>query len=530
MDKLPIIYVRGFAGERGVEKAVEDPFYGFNEGSVHFRVGSSGNPGFHQFESPLLRLLMDEKYQIFVRGSQEGYLLDAEKGKVPRESIWVYRFYDASAPSLTSRAHRPQRDDEDIVAPGEYRKFDLERAGENLLDLIELVKERTGAPRVHLVAHSMGGLICRCLIQKILPDRGDHALNHIDRLFTYGTPHGGIRFDVGFGLLERIRDTFNIEGADVFGRERMYSYLTPKSQYRPDGPPKEWEANTIPQEVFPGERVFCLIGTNPADYDVALGLSAKAVGVKSDGLVQTNSAYVPSANFAFVHRSHSGRYGMVNSEEGYQNLQRFLFGDLEVTANLVEVRLPEEADDNLVWQAESRLSIRGLPIVMHEQLAAHHCPILIGRPQGHDTADRPVPLVTTFLSSHATRPDETDAMRYMLQLRVLSLREVNGAFWFKDHLEQSADFDDMLVVDVKPPLNGSPPRAWAQWASNIRTPLRTYEPQGDQGQLTDEDQDAGEWKATVKLPSPMGDFLGPEASVRLTVRKRRSADDEFYSM
>jgi hypothetical protein len=70
------------------------------------------------------------------------------------------------------------------------------------------------------------------------------------------------------------------------------------------------------------------------------GLSSKAVGAKSDGLVQIENAYVPGAKFAYVHRSHSGRYGIVNSEEGYQNLRRFLLGDLEVTADLVGLELP----------------------------------------------------------------------------------------------------------------------------------------------------------------------------------------------
>ena len=55
MEQLPIVYVRGFAGERGIEKAVEDPFYGFNEGSVHVRFGGLGDPSFFQFESPLVR-------------------------------------------------------------------------------------------------------------------------------------------------------------------------------------------------------------------------------------------------------------------------------------------------------------------------------------------------------------------------------------------------------------------------------------------------------------------------------------------
>lgn len=273
--------------------------------------------------------------------------------------------------------------------------------------------------------------------------------------------------------------------------------------------------------------MFYLIGTNPADYDVALVLSSKAVGAKSDGLVHIESAYVPGTRFAYVHRSHSGRYGMVNSEEGYQNLHRFLFGDLEVTADLVHFRLPEDEGEDVVWQAETRLAIRGLPIVMHEQLTAHHCPILLHRPPRSAPADRPQPLATTFLSSSPRRRVEDDPrMRYVLHLRILSLRERDGTFWCQDHLEQSSDFDDMLVVDVEPATDGTVPRAWAQWASSIRTPLRRYRPGGYP--LTDDDPDAGEWETTIGLPSPMGDFLGPDAAVRLTVRGRRPADDPGY--
>jgi triacylglycerol esterase/lipase EstA (alpha/beta hydrolase family) len=97
--------------------------------------------------------------------------------------------------------------------------FSLVNAAEDLLRLIKKIKTKTGASGVHLVAHSMGGLICRCLIQKIIPELegGVKVTDYIDRLFTYGTPHGGITFDVGFGLLERLRDEFGIAGADVFG-------------------------------------------------------------------------------------------------------------------------------------------------------------------------------------------------------------------------------------------------------------------------------------------------------------------------
>lgn len=44
---------------------------------------------------------------------------------------------------------------------------------------------------------------------------------------------------------------------------------------------------------------------------------------------------------AFACRSHSGPCGVVNSEEGYQNLVRFLFGDLRVDGVLeVDALLP----------------------------------------------------------------------------------------------------------------------------------------------------------------------------------------------
>ena len=112
---------------------------------------------------------------------------------------------------------------------------------------------------------------------------------------------------------------------------------------------------------------------------------------------------------------------------------------------------------------------------------------------------------------------------------MLSLREHDGIFTFGDHIEQSADFDDMLVVDVEPPTADRPvPKAWASWASQIASPLRDYDPSED-AVLTDQDDTSGLWVTHVPLPSPSGSFLGDSAAVRLTVRSRRPADDPSYS-
>lgn len=503
--KPPLVYVRGFAGDTsGINSAVEDPFYGFNEGSTHVRVGIDNQPSFHQFESPLLRLHLDEGYEILVEGGQDSYLQSHDR--IPPNSVWIHRFYDPSATTWSSE-------------PSQFR---LEDAALDLLQLIDSLREKSGAPRVHLVAHSMGGLICRCLVQKVLPDLGRDPADCVDKLFTYGTPHGGIAFDVGFGLLEKVRDAIGINGADIFGPRRMYEYLTPERDTDPDGPPESWSAREMPEGSgsFPKERVFCLVGTNPHDYEVARGLSAAAVGTRSDGLVQIENARVPGAHTAFVHRSHSGRYGLVNSEEGYQNLRRFLFGDRKVEATLVGHRLPP-AEDHVAWQAEVQLSVRGLPIVMHERLASHWCPIqLSGQPpqqRNDEGPDEPsagaAALATVFLGSSLTRPPGSPAMRYALHLRILTLRERRGILLFKDHLEQAADFDDVLIVDIGTGESG--PGIWAAWNSTIPGAIRDLDLSGEP--LSDEDPESGMWVARISLPSSAWPILGENARVRLGV-------------
>ncbi|MER8186914.1 alpha/beta fold hydrolase [Kitasatospora sp. NPDC094015] len=490
---LPVVYVRGFAGDtHGIDKAVADPFYGFNEGSTHIRVGAGNEPSFYQFEGPLLRLLLDEGYQIRVQGGQEAYLDSA--AEVPANTVWVHRFYDAAASSWGAEPH-------------EYR---LEDAAASLLALIEKVRARAGVPRVHLVAHSMGGLICRCLLQKVLPDRGEDPAGYVDKLFTYGTPHGGIAFEHGLGLLERLRDATGINGADIFGPRRMYEYLTPAALQDRDGPGEGWDARLL-GGGFPAERVFCLVGTDPGDYQVAAGLSSAVVGARSDGLVQIENAYVPGAHRAYVHRSHSGSYGLVNSEEGYQNLRRFLFGDLRVASALVGHSLP--AGDGVDWQAEVRLSVRGLPIVMHEQTAAHWCPVQLPRSREDGGPEPDVPLVTTFLCSRLAPRGGAGPARHALHLRVLSLHRVDGFLSFGDHLEQTADLDDILIVDVD--TTGPAPAVWAVWNSTVDGAIRDYVPSGPP--LADLDPAAGAWRAEIPLPATSHPVLGEGARIALTV-------------
>ncbi|NMR19438.1 triacylglycerol lipase [Cellulomonas fimi] len=515
---LPVIYVRGFAGSgASINTAVADPFYGFNEGSVQVRLDGSDRPAFHQFESPLLRLMIDEGYQLLVHGDQGAYLRSQPAGSVPAATIWVHRFYDEVASTLT---HDPGG-------------FSLERAAASLLDLVRLVRLKTGAPRVFLVAHSMGGLIVRSLLQRIVPDDPelggslDAATSVVDRVFTYATPHGGIEF-AGFGLLERLRDLTGVLGADVFGPDRMFEYLTPRSV--PGAPGRDaFDPTRMPTDGFPLDRVFCLVGTNSDDYTTALGLATQAVGPRSDGLVQIENAYVRGTPRALVHRSHSGRFGIVNSEEGYQNLRRFLFGTLSVEASLVGLQ-PGHASDDTSWQLETSLSVRGLPVVLHEQSAAHLCPVRVERRPRDDTVDTPVPLVSTFLSAAAARPvdratgRQLGTLRHVLHLRLISLRESDGVLSFLDHLEQTADWSDALVVDVDADARGRF-ATWATWSSTIQSAIRDWDPAGSPA-LEDLDDRPSSWRVRVPVPWAARSLLGPDAAVEIVVTPRGTSDQE----
>ena len=517
--RLPVIYVRGFAGNgSAINSAVDDPFYGFSQGSVHVRADSSGRAKFHQFESPMLRLITDHKYEVPVHGDQWAYLQSVDAGSVNAASVWIHRFYDDAAATFSE----------------DPENFSFERAAADLFELIKLVLEKTGAPKVFLVAHSMGGLICRSLLQRVIPERlaADSGgaidpaagASYVARVFTYATPHGGISFAVGFGLLERIRDATGFQGADIFGPDRMYEYLTAPA-LRDRRPRDEFSGTSMPDDGFPVDELFCLVGSNPEDYDVAFGLSSKAVGARSDGLVQIENAAVRGAPLAVVHRSHSGRYGIVNSEEGYQNLQRFLFGDLKIEVELVGFTVGRDAPSDIEFQLDVGLAIRGLPVLVHEQSAAHFCPVQIEHWKEGNPIDTPVPLLTTFLSSHAPRPrvagKEVPRLRHALKLRLMSIKERQGRFFFDDHMEQTEDWMDALLVDIEPPgPDGGLPRAWAAWTSTVPSAIRDWNPE-DKDFIADTEATPGFWRGRIGVPEFSRELLGANAGIRLTVTPRK---------
>jgi hypothetical protein len=307
----PIIYVRGYAMTQSeIDATVATPYMGFNLGATKIRQDWQGKVQRHIFESALVRLMKDYGYRdVYANGTEIS-------GEIPAKSVVIYRYYE-QADSEFGSGNVPS----------------IPEAAKGLSDLILAVRKQVCGDdqqaksdfKVYLVAHSMGGLVCRCFLQNDGVGN-EQAKSAVDKVFTYATPHNGIEIA---GV--NVPSFLELWDMDNFNRREIAKYLGLS------GSPKR--VDTL-NEKFNPDRFFCLVGTNSKDYDVAKGLSSKLVGEMSDGLVRIDNASVRGSPRAFVHRSHSGPYGIVNSEEGYQNLTRFLFGDLRVDGILEVESLP----------------------------------------------------------------------------------------------------------------------------------------------------------------------------------------------
>lgn len=423
----PIIYVRGYAMTGSeVENTVADPYMGFNVGSTKLRQKFPRSVVRHIFESPLVRLMKDEGYRdTFVDGME----LPDDVALSPR-AVWIYRYYEDASKDL-----------------GSGTRSEIETYAQGLLDLVNSLHDRyapgdraqhgkdSDAFRVYLVAHSMGGLICRCLLQQL--SRNDRR---IDKVFTYATPHGGIDLR-GIGNVPG----FGVNQSDTFNETRMREYL----QLGPDTPVNSLDG------AFPEERFFSLVGTNHDDY----GLAKYAVGPMSDGLVRIPNAYVADTPRAFVHRTHSGHYGIVNSEDGYQNLRRFLFGNVRVDAflDLEELMLPmsvqKEKDHGHAIRADYLLDVvgrvRGARWDLHRRTSDEGSAVLIDYDR-HVRARQPVHLASVFLSNRARVDSTRPTLGFSLDLGVqVPEYQIDGKpFWKRDHYDGGYLFRDKVNLEA----------------------------------------------------------------------------------
>ena len=459
---FPIIYVRGYAmTESERDETAADPFCGFNLGSTVYRaaIDKTAPPKRFIFESPVLRLGSDFGYgDVYEQGND---IMDADwqprgdHAGIDARSIIVYRYYDSGSTLFGDGEASPIED----YARG------LDKLVLRVRDLVCAQEAGALAPedfRCYLVAHSMGGLVVRAFLQNSGLGSAE-ARRAVDKVFTYATPHNGIETA---GL--NVPSWLSLNDMNNFNRKRMAGYLALQSAFA-----KYDRVDYLPESALPIQRIFCMVGTNRADYGVAMGLSRAFAGNGSDGLVKIANASVwglddagnvthPAAT-AYAYRSHSGTYGIVNSEEAYQNLTRFLFGDVrvEIWLEVEGVRLPPAleaaaADVDALYEFELLARPRGKRWLLSRRVSEEDSPACRTHKQltSGDAGARLVYLSTVFLANRARiskNPDDR-TLSYSMDLRVrVPDYEKNNAFWPNQHYEGSYLFRDSLIVTLEPP-------------------------------------------------------------------------------
>jgi hypothetical protein len=464
----PIVFLRGFAmGARDIEAAADQVYTGFNDGSTKVRQTASGTIEQSFFESVVVRLMKDEDLG-YADGYRDGKLEPWKDGDAPPRSFWVFRYYD-----LASEAF------------GEGRRLSIKKYATELRRfLIHTVRPSVCGNdpalmrdfRVHLVAHSMGGLVARCYLQNIcryapaadedddgpMPAAEAQALdldrlpadNLVARFFTYGTPHDGIDF-LGFNVPDL--GDWSITQARTFNRKNMARFLAL------DLPNRPWDAKhgvySLDGAIHPS-RVFNFIGTNWRDYDLP---SKHVTRERSDGLVMMENAYTNGpvdgrldapgdktrkraySPRAYAHRAHGGPLGMVNSEAGYQNLRRFLFGThgFEASLRLLDATHTAEMGAKIAeaaaagrtmqyWYYVDVLgSLRNVDSVLFERSADQASAVLVGPFDAGATATAfPLMRETVLMTGFLDRSQKGDGDTTMVGHLALSVSrpeyEMNG--------------------------------------------------------------------------------------------------------
>ena len=208
----PIVYVRGYAmssDER--DETFHDGYYGFAATSVRKRQGPPDPDRYlipDVFEGQLMRFVKDFGYADAINRGNRIQRPPRQSVFNPSRSLWISRFYDTDVMGQKLRSITDHAADlltliRDVI-PAELRECGMDE---------DDIRQNY---RVILLAHSMGGLVCRTVLQNMMPADGMDPKQWVHRLVTMGTPHGGIVLDnVGLGVQQFVMNTFNPDDAPI---------------------------------------------------------------------------------------------------------------------------------------------------------------------------------------------------------------------------------------------------------------------------------------------------------------------------
>jgi hypothetical protein len=252
----------------------------------------------------------------------------------------------------------------------------------------------------------------------------------------------------------------------------------------------------------------------------------------SDGLVLIENATVRGAPRAFVYRSHSGHYGVVNSEEGFQNLVRFLFGDvridgvLEVHELTLPPRLERKRSDGARLRAsyyfETVVRVRGARYDLHRRLFIEGSAILRSydemlQPALGDAPRHPH-LFSAFLSARNRTKRGSGPLVFSVDVAArVPEYELDGRLWLEDHIDGSYLYRDTLTLEAVPPSDER--SGWTmRYGYDSRTPGRA---------TRDSEPTASDRGLTFRIPIENAARPGIRASLVLTARSSTPKDGTY---
>jgi hypothetical protein len=209
----------------------------------------------------------------------------------------------------------------------------------------------------------------------------------------------------------------------------------------------------------------------------------------SDGLVRIANAVVKDAEGdlnaprAFVHRCHSGQVGIVNSEDGYQNLVRFLFGDVRVDGILLldEITLPVEVEKErqagrkvrASYQFEVIVRVRGFDWDLHRRTTSEESAVFRTFDEMFPASGPPrTPhLFSAFLTTSARINKRRPSMAFAVDLSVgVPDYEVDGFLWRNQHFKGSYLFRDTITIEATPDGDGKEQTYRVSYGLDSKTP------------------------------------------------------------
>ena len=227
------------------------------------------------------------------------------------------------------------------------------------------------------VAHSMGGLIARCMLQKIAlataePKTGREAFRM--------AAHGGIVSGNGCHPVEQAAGP----AGSVFALHKMIGYLSPDHEYGYVATKMTAGIRNESMRLTP-QRLL-LVGTDPRTTAYRRRLCRNARPVP---YVTANCGWHRER----VQVMSSSADGEVNVLEEGSNLGIPFRALRCVDCGFGSKPAAQDDGDSVIWQLEVRLAVRGLSVVLSEQLTEQQNPIRLNDElqKLQDTAEHPVP-------------------------------------------------------------------------------------------------------------------------------------------